>query len=141
RLDRLSPPAERRDVQAEILFGFPYRPAHAAAVAELLTELLKTPAPKKGLITDLDDTLWAGLLGEVGADGVSWDLDHRSQLHGLYQQTLGALADAGVLIGVASKNDAARVHEAFRRRDLLLRRERVFPFEIHWGAKSESVAR
>jgi FkbH-like protein len=110
-------------------------------VAELLASLLRPPAPKKGLITDLDDTLWRGLLGEVGADGVSWDLDRRGHAHALYQQLLQSLAESGVLLAVASKNDAGRVEEAFRRSDLLLSRERVFPIEAHWGPKSESVAR
>jgi hypothetical protein len=33
-------------------------------------------------VTDLDDTVWRGILGEVGADGVAWDLDHGAQHHG-----------------------------------------------------------
>jgi FkbH-like protein len=89
----------------------------------------------------LDDTLWRGILGEDGPDGVSWDLDHHSHMHGVYQQFLRSLSEAGILIGVASKNDPALVAEAFRRTDILLPRDSIFPFEAHWGAKSESVAR
>ena len=141
RLDQLSPPAERLDVKSDLLSGFPYRTAHASAVAEMLASLLRSAAPKKGLITDLDDTLWRGLLGEVGADGVSWSLDRHSHAHALYQQMLQALADSGVLLAVASKNDPARVEEAFRRSDLLLKRDSLFPVEASWGPKSESVGR
>ncbi len=140
RLDQLSPPAERLDVKSDLLSGFPYRTAHASAVAEMLAALLRPTAPKKGLITDLDDALWRGLLGEAGADGVSWSLDRHSHAHALYQQMLQALADSGVLVAVASKNDPARVEEALRRPDLLLQRDRLFPVEAHWGPKSESVA-
>src|SRR5262249_5035187 len=75
RLAQQSHPAARVAVRGDLHSGFPYQTAHASAVAELLAHLLLPPAPKKGLITDLDDTLWAGLLGEVGAAGVSWDLD------------------------------------------------------------------
>ena len=60
--------------------------------------------PKKGLITDLDDTLWAGILGEIGVEGISWDMANRAHVHGLYQQFLSSLASAGVLLAVASKN-------------------------------------
>jgi FkbH-like protein len=141
RLDRVSPLSERHDPRGEILFGLPYQPGHASIVAELLAQLLKTPAPKKGLITDLDDTLWSGLLGEVGRDGIAWDLDHHAQLHGLYQQVLRALAESGVLIAVASKNDSEQVAAALARPDLLLPRERIFPIEAHWSPKSESVTR
>ncbi len=141
RLDRLSPPAERLDVKSDLLSGFPYRTPHASAVAELLASLLTPAAPKKGIITDLDDTLWRGLVGEVGADGVSWSLDRRSHAHALYQQMLQSLADSGVLLAAASKNDPARVEEALRRPDLLLKRDSLFPVEATWGPKSESVRR
>jgi len=141
RLDHESPPTNRLDVRGEFGAGFPYQTPHASAVAELLACLLLPPAPKKGLITDLDDTLWAGLLGEVGPAGVSWDLDRRSQAHALYQQLLQSLADSGTLLAVATKNDPARVAEAFRRGDLLLRPESVFPVEAHWEPKSGSVDR
>ncbi len=107
----------------------------------MLASLVSNRTPKKGLITDLDDTVWSGILGEVGVDGISWTLEHHSQVHGLYQQFLSSLASAGVLIGVASKNDPALVQEAFARKDLLLKKESVFPFEVHWNAKSESVQR
>jgi len=141
RLDARSPLHERRDVKSELAFGFPYRLPHAATMAELLAHLLRAPSPKKGLITDLDGALWQGILGEVGAQGVSWNLENHSQIHGLYQQMLLALSEAGVLIAVASKNDAALVEEAFKRDDLILPKERLFPIEAHWGPKSESVRR
>jgi len=140
-LDELSPLGERFDMESEIMTGFPYTLPHASIVAELLAALVQNPTPKKGLITDLDDTLWAGILGEVGVDGVSWSLEQNAHLHGLYQQMLASLASAGILIGVASKNDPALVEKAFARGDLILRRESVFPFDVHWGRKSESVHR
>jgi FkbH-like protein len=140
RIDALSS-AQRLDVKADLLSGFPYTLPHASILAGLLATLLKSPLPKKGLITDLDDTLWRGILGEVGVEGISWDLDNRSQMYGLYQQLLRSLASSGTLVAVASKNDPVLVEQAFGRRDLVLREADVFPFEVHWGAKSESVAR
>jgi FkbH-like protein len=140
-LDSASPPATRFDIKSEILSGFPYKLPHASALAQLLASLLQPRSPKKGLITDLDDTLWSGILGEVGVDGVNWSLEHHSHIHGLYQQFLSSLASAGVLVGVASKNDAAFVQQAFDRKDLLLKKDKVFPFEVHWHRKSDSVQR
>jgi FkbH-like protein len=139
RLDTQSPLAERLDVKSELMSGFPYRTGHASVMAELLAQLLKPASPKKGLITDLDDTLWRGILGEVGVNGVTWDLDHYSHMHGLYQQLLDSLAEAGVLIGAVSKNDPVRAEEALKRQDLLLNRDRLFPVRANWGRKSESV--
>lgn len=140
-LDITSPLNARFDIKSEILTGFPYKLPHASVLAYMLAALVHTRSPRKGLITDLDDTFWSGILGEVGVDGVSWTLDHHSHIHGLYQQFLSSLASAGILIGVASKNDAALVDSAFLRDDLLLTRDKIFPFEVHWNRKSESVER
>jgi FkbH-like protein len=141
RIDLVSPLQERFDVESELLTGFPYRLPHASALANLLACLTRMPAPKKGLITDLDDTLWRGILGEVGIDGISWDLDHHSQMHAFYQRLLGALSTEGVLIAVASKNEPSLVEKAFSRGDLALSANSVFPMEVSWGPKSEAVAR
>lgn len=140
RLETLSPAAQRHDPRMEIAVGFPYRVAHASALAELLLALLFPPSPKKALITDLDDTLWAGLVGDVGVDQVSFTQAAGSQIHGLYQLVLRQLADMGVLLGVASKNDPEIVRAALAREDLWLKESQLFPVHASWGPKSESVS-
>jgi len=140
-LDELSPLARRFDVKAEITTGFPYSLEHASTLAELLAGLIQDSPPKKGLITDLDDTLWAGILGEIGADRIAWDMASKAHMHGLYQQFLGSLASSGVLLAVASKNDPALVEQAIARNDMILAKESLFPIEAHWKPKSESVGR
>lgn len=140
RLDRISPPGKRRDARSELATGFPYTQQHADALASLLAMLLDPPQPKKGLITDLDNTLWGGILGEAGVRGISWD-HAGSHVHGVYQQFLSALAESGALIGVASKNDPKLVDEAFERPDLYIHQRQVFPVEAQWGPKSQSVSR
>jgi FkbH-like protein len=135
-------PSEKAfDLKTEILTGFPYTLTHADALGEALARLIQPPAVKKGLITDLDDTLWNGLVGEEGPDGVHWDLSNHAGLHGLYQQLLGGLAAQGTLLAVASKNDPAVADRALSRPDLLLDKESMFPVEVGWHAKSESVGR
>ena len=140
-IDRASHPADRFDAGSELLSGFPYTISHASVLSESLVRLIQTPSPKKGIITDLDDTLWKGIVGEIGAANVSWSLDGHAHMHGVYQALLRSLAEMGVLIAVASKNDAAVVDEVFRRPDLVLPIDRVFPVEVHWSAKSGSVDR
>jgi FkbH-like protein len=139
RLDLLSPHSERLDVRSAFNTGFPYRLHHADKLASLVATLVRNPLPKKGLITDLDNTFWGGILGEVNPEGVSWDLDGHTQRHGLYQQLLASLAETGILIGVASKNDPDLVEEVFRTRNPLLSRDKIFPMESNWGPKSEAV--
>ncbi len=140
-LDRQSPPSSRFDLRADLSHGFPYRLEHISVLAEMISRLLCPAIPLKGLITDLDDTLWAGILGEVGAFGVGFSLETGAQIHGLYQQLLQSLAERGVLIAIASKNDSDLAEEALARTDLLVRRSSFFPTEINWRPKSESVER
>ncbi len=133
--------AARLDAKSDLLTGFPYTLPHAARVAAMLARLISDLPPKKALITDLDNTLWKGLVGEIGANGITWTLEDGAQIHGLYQQLLAALAGAGVLLGAASKNDPAVVEAAFARTDLILNKDQLFPIEANWEPKSHSVTR
>ncbi len=141
RLEFVSPSPARFEVNSELRFGFPYSLSHADHLAAIMACGIRNPLPKKGLITDLDDTLWMGVLGEDDVGGVFWDLDHHAQKHGLYQQMLASLAEAGTLIGVATKNDSALVEEAFRKAAPIVARSQIFPLESNWGPKSASVSR
>jgi FkbH-like protein len=136
-----SAPGARYDAESDLRFGFPYSVPHASALAAGLSGLAVPRTPRKGLITDLDDTLWHGLVGESGPDGISWDLATNQQLHGLYQTLLQAMADSGVLIAIASKNDRAVVERALQRSDLRISPAAIFPIEVHWEPKSTSVTR
>ncbi len=128
-----------RDLRSDIRSGFPYAVTHASSLARVCVELLLPALTKKGLITDLDDTLWRGLVGEIGPDAVSWDLDSGSQAHALYQQLLAALGRRGVLVAVASKNDPEVVRKALGRADLHLSTDMIYPVSVSWGPKSVAV--
>jgi FkbH-like protein len=128
-----------RDLRSEIRSGFPYSIEYASALARACVEVLLPLATKKGLITDLDDTLWRGLVGEVGPDAVSWDLDSGALAHALYQQLLAALGRRGVLIAAASKNDPDVVQTALERSDLHLPAEMIYPVKASWDPKSVAV--
>lgn len=140
---RVAAPVEGdpRDFRSFLRTGFPYSLPFADALAARLTALLLPPVPKKGLITDLDNTLWMGIVGDDGPGNVHWSIDRRARAHGIYQQFLGALAAQGVLVGVASKNDPEPVAEALGRTDLLLNADALFPVMTGWGHKSASIRR
>lgn len=134
-------PAEARmDARMELMAGFPYKLPFASDLAQSLARVLWQAPPKKGLITDLDNTLWAGIVGEVGIDSVSWHQDSHTQIYGLYQQMLGHLASMGVLLGVSSKNEQSTAEAALGRQDLLLDAKSLYPAIANWGPKSASVA-
>jgi FkbH-like protein len=141
RLSEESPAASRFDLKSDLHNGLPYTLRHADQLASQLALALVPPAPKKGIISDLDETLWSGIAGEIGPESVRWDLTSHAHLHGLYQKILSSLSEHGTLIGIASRNDPAVVSKVFERSDLLLRPEQVFPVEVNWNPKSGSVTR
>lgn len=139
RLAALSPPAARHDLRMELAAGFPLAVDHASVLAAALLELAFPPPVKKGLITDLDDTLWSGIAGEIGPDAVSWSQADHAQIHALYQSTLRRLHEMGVLLAVVSKNEPDVVDAGLARRDLIAPGDAFFPVRVGWGPKSASV--
>ncbi len=139
RLAMQAPLSERADPRAELATGFPYRQAFSDILARLVADVMVPPPAKKGLVTDLDDTLWRGILGEVGVAGIACSLDREAQVHAIYQQVLVSLAGSGVLLAIASKNEPEIVAAAFAREDLIVAEQHFFPSLVHWGPKSESI--
>ena len=97
----------------------------------------------KCLILDLDNTVWGGILGDVGPEGIQCSgEDYPGNAYAAFQRALLALRSRGVLLAVASKNDLGLVEEAFRKRtDMPLRPEHITDWDVHWGPKSESLQR
>ncbi len=135
------PPRDRIDLKSWWMSGFPYQRRFASRMAEEFARAISAPPRCKGVITDLDNTLWSGILGDVGVAGVHWSLEHHAAQYGVYQRFLRSLAEDGVLVGVASKNDRAMVEEVLKRPDILIPPDLLFPIEAHWQPKSGSVER
>jgi len=66
KLDAVSPLSERYDFRSDLNAGFPYSLKHTDALAEAVAHLFRLPPPKKGLISDLDDTMWRGIVAKRG---------------------------------------------------------------------------
>jgi len=139
QIDTISPLDQRLDLTSEIRSGFPYTISHSSRLARELVTVCLPPAPKKGLVVDLDNTLWRGILGEDGPDGITWRLDDQAHGHALFQECLASLAESGVLLAIASKNDPDLVTQALGREDLVISPDQFFPIEAHWGPKSQSL--
>ena len=134
-------PPLKQDLNHLFVSGFPFTLEACSVLAKEIVGQMKPPEPLRGLITDLDNTLWKGIVGEDGVDGICWDLDGKAQHHALYQRLLSSLAESGVLLGVASRNDLEVVESAFNRADLLIKPSSLFPVETRWDSKVESIKR
>jgi FkbH-like protein len=97
---------------------------------------------KKLVVLDLDETLWGGIVGEVGWRGLRLGgHDHVGEAHADFQRALKALAQRGVLLALASRNEEDVALEAIDTHpEMVLRRDDFAAWRIHWGDKAESVA-
>ncbi len=98
-------------------------------------------APRKVLCTDLDNTLWGGILGEDGPSGIATGSAFPGNCYLAYQRYLKELSARGILLAVSSKNNEADVAEAFRLRaaDLALTLDDFVARKIGWNEKAEAL--
>ena len=114
-------------------------PAYARGLVRSFATLFR--APRKVLCTDLDSTLWGGILGEDGADGIATGSAFPGNCYLEYQRYLKQLSQRGILLAVVSKNNPADVQEAFQTRaaDLALSLDDFVARKIGWGEKAEAL--
>ncbi len=98
-------------------------------------------APRKVLCTDLDNTLWGGVLGEDGSEGIATGRAFPGNCYLEYQRYLKQLSSRGILLAIVSKNNDADVREAFQARaaDLGLSLDNFVATKISWNEKATSI--
>ena len=96
---------------------------------------------KKAIIFDCDNTLWKGVIGEDGMDGI--DMSPTSNLGKFYhlvQRIAVFLSKRGVIIGICSKNNEYDVLEVFRNhRDIFLKEEHIVIKKVNWDDKASNI--
>jgi FkbH-like protein len=99
-----------------------------------------TGRTRKCLVLDLDGTLWGGVLGDVGPDGVEVADTYRGEAFRAFQTVVKQIGSQGVLLAVASKNDRDAVEHALRANPRMTLREDDFVrIAADWGPKHESL--
>jgi FkbH-like protein len=97
-------------------------------------------AAKKCLVLDLDGTVWGGVLGEDGADGVEVSGTGRGGAFQEFQEVAKQLGSQGVLLAAVSKNDAGPVSEVLRGNPgMTLREEDFVRVTANWLPKHDNL--
>ncbi|MFQ5513645.1 MAG: HAD-IIIC family phosphatase [Myxococcota bacterium] len=95
---------------------------------------------RKALVLDLDGTLWGGVLGEDGVDGIELSEDGRGKVYRDFQQQIKKLRERGVLLALCSKNDPDEVEVVLREHPMMVLRSADFTARrVGWGDKPESI--
>jgi FkbH-like protein len=95
----------------------------------------------RALLTDWDNTIWGGEVGEVGVHQIICGQDTPDALgYHLLQSYLVALNGMGVILAAVSRNDPAIARVLDENPDLALRRRHFSTLALSWGNKSKSVS-
>jgi FkbH-like protein len=114
------------------------QPVLARHLARSLAGITFTPA--KCLVLDLDNTLWGGVIGDDGMDGIQLGDDYPGNVFKSFQRAVLGLADRGVLLAVVSKNYPEVVEQALREHpEMLIRPEHISAMRVNWRPKSENL--
>lgn len=132
-----------RDRRFEDIAQFPYGPRMQGL---LVREWLRHSRALNGLsrkcvVLDLDNTLWGGILGEDGPDGIRVGNHPAGRAFHRFQSALKLLRQRGVLLAVASKNNMDDVLPVLRNHpDMVLREEDFASIQANWQDKGAQLA-
>ena len=118
-------------------------PAAAAKYGELLARLVggHLGRSRKVLVLDLDNTLWGGVLGDDGLEGVKLGQGSAiGEAHLALQKYAKQLKERGVVLAVCSKNEWTNVEAMFDRHpEMWLRRADIAAFAVNWNDKAQNL--
>jgi FkbH-like protein len=113
-------------------------PPLARQLARAVAGLLRPPA--KCLVLDLDNTLWGGVLGDDGPQGIKLGDDYPGNVFKDFQAALLGLRERGFLLAVTSKNDEKTVLDALDSHpEMLLKRKHFAAIRANWNAKTDNL--
>jgi FkbH-like protein len=97
---------------------------------------------KKVLVLDLDNTLWGGVIGDDGADGIVIGPGSTTgETFAEWQSYVKALGERGIVLAVCSKNSPEIAATGFGIPNSVLRREDFAAFECSWADKAGGLKR
>lgn len=118
---------------------------NGAFAGELNLLLIKTILALRGktarvLVVDLDNTIWGGVIGDDGLQGIKVGGDFPGNVFVQIQQTLKALRERGLALAVCSKNTEAVAVEAFEKHPAMVLRLGDFTCSrINWSDKADNL--
>ncbi len=96
--------------------------------------------PKKLLLLDLDNTLWGGILGEDGIDGIALSDDKSGAVYRDVQRKVKQMQQRGVLLAVVSKNNLSDVEQVWREHPyMILKKDDFVSLRINWTDKAQNI--
>jgi FkbH-like protein len=120
--------------------GTPFDNEPLGEIAARLCDTLLPPAGGfKVLVTDLDQVMWRGVIGEEGVAGIQHRGEGAGFPHFLYQTLLAQLKQRGVLLAAVSRNDDDLARAPFRSGEMVLREADLTAILASYQPKSAQI--
>jgi FkbH-like protein len=124
---------------ARLPFASAFLPLYADHVCRVIGAL--RGKSRRCLVLDLDNTLWSGVIGDDGIEGIIIGQgDATGEAHLAVQQAALSLRDRGVVLAVSSKNDDEIARLPFQKHpEMALREEHIAVFQANWHDKASNI--
>ena len=123
----------------KIPFSNCFLPIYADLTCRLIAAL--RGKSRRCLILDLDNTLWGGVIGDDGLEGIVLGQgDPQGEAHLEIQRTALALRERGIVLAVSSKNNDETARLPFQKHpEMLLRENHLAVFQANWNDKATNI--
>lgn len=132
-----------RDFRGLYAFDMPFNNDFLTLAAEEWLGFIRARLglTKKCLVLDLDNTLWGGVVGEVGPNGISLGPDYPGSAFLGFQKSILELYERGVILALNSRNNPADVEEVFKTNpNMVLKMEHFSAIRINWEDKATNIS-
>jgi FkbH-like protein len=123
----------------KIPFANSFLPIYADLTCRLIAAL--RGKSRRCLVLDLDNTLWGGVIGDDGLEGIVLGQgDPQGEAHLEVQRAALALRERGIVLAVSSKNNDDTARLPFQKHpEMLLRENHLAVFQANWNDKATNI--
>lgn len=95
---------------------------------------------KKCLILDLDNTLWGGIAGEEGINGITLSEFKEGARYKDFQKRIKDIKNTGIIIAIVSKNNEREALDIIKHHsDMVLKTDDFVTMKINWNEKVKNI--
>ena len=95
---------------------------------------------KKCIVLDLDNTLWGGVIGDDGLNGIKVGTETAiGEAYTRFQKSIKDIKKLGITLAIASKNEEKIVKEGLNLKEMILKENDFFSIKANWNPKTESI--
>ena len=128
----------RQFYRSGLLFDLDFLPEIALNIIKIIQS--DRGHSNKCLVLDLDNTIWGGVIGDDGVDGIKLGGLYDGKIFSDIQFWFKQLKDRGVLLAVCSKNELENAIEPFKNHpEMILREEDISVFIANWENKAQNI--